>query len=78
MAGCQQPFLSKMAGDNQLSAAIFSPKWLVTTGCQQPSPCKAKVSDLDNILIVVKIYAISIELLFVRVSVTKKLQDGKS
>ena len=38
MAGCQQPFLPKMAGDNQLSAAIFGPKQLVTTGCQQPSP----------------------------------------
>ena len=37
MAGCQLPFLTKMAGDNQLSAAIFGPKWLVTTGCQQPS-----------------------------------------
>ena len=38
MAGRQQPFLSKMAGDNRLSAAIFGPKRLVTTGCQQPSP----------------------------------------
>ena len=27
-----------MASDNRLSAAIFSPKWLVTTGCQQPLP----------------------------------------
>ena len=27
-----------MAGDNRLSAAIFGPKRLVTTGCQQPSP----------------------------------------
>ena len=31
-------FWSKTAGDNRLSAAIFGPKWLVTTGCQQPSP----------------------------------------
>ena len=38
MAGCQQPFLSKMAGDNRLSAAVFGPKRLVTTGCQQPLP----------------------------------------
>ena len=38
MAGCQQPFLSKLAGDNRLSAAVFGPKRLVTTGCQQPSP----------------------------------------
>ena len=38
IAGCQQPFLSKMAGDKRLSAAVFGPKWLVTTGCQQPSP----------------------------------------
>ena len=38
MAGCQQPFWSKMAGDNRLSAASFGPKRLVTTGCQQPSP----------------------------------------
>ena len=38
MAGCQQPFWSKMAGDNRLSAAVFGPKRLVTTGCQQPSP----------------------------------------
>ena len=36
--GCQQPFLIKMASDNRLSAAIFGPKWLVTTGCQQPLP----------------------------------------
>ena len=36
--GCQQPFLVKMASDNRLSAAIFGPKWLVTTGCQQPLP----------------------------------------
>ena len=33
--GCQQPFLIKMASDNRLSAAVFGPKWLVTTGCQQ-------------------------------------------
>ena len=38
MAGCQQPFWSKMASDNWLSAAILGPKRLVTTGCQQPSP----------------------------------------
>ena len=36
--GCQQPILVKMASDNRLSAAVFSPKWLVTTGCQQPLP----------------------------------------
>ena len=36
--GCQQPFLTKMASDNRLSAAVFGPKWLVTTGCQQPLP----------------------------------------
>ena len=36
--GCQQPFLIKMASDNRLSAAVFGPKWLVTTGCQQPLP----------------------------------------
>ena len=36
--GCQQQFLVKMASDNRLSAAIFGPKWLVTTGCQQPLP----------------------------------------
>ena len=36
--GCQQPFLVKMASDNRLSAAVFGPKWLVTTGCQQPLP----------------------------------------
>ena len=36
--GCQQPFLIKMASANRLSAAIFGPKWLVTTGCQQPLP----------------------------------------
>ena len=36
--GCQQPFLVKMASDNRLSAAIFGPKRLVTTGCQQPLP----------------------------------------
>ena len=35
---CQQPFLIKMASDNRLSAAVFGPKWLVTTGCQQPLP----------------------------------------
>ena len=28
-----------MASDNRLSAAVFGPKWLVTTGCQQPLPC---------------------------------------
>ena len=38
--GCQQPFLIKMASDNRLSAAIFGPKWLVTTGCQQPLPIR--------------------------------------
>ena len=38
--GCQQPFLIKMASDNRLSAAVFGPKWLVTTGCQQPLPRK--------------------------------------
>ena len=37
---CQQPFLVKMASDNRLSAAILGPKWLVTTGCQQPLPIK--------------------------------------
>ena len=36
--GCQQPFLIKMASDNRLSAAVFGPKRLVTTGCQQPLP----------------------------------------
>ena len=36
--GCQQPFLVKMASDNRLSAAVFGPKRLVTTGCQQPLP----------------------------------------
>ena len=36
--GCQQPFLIRMASDNRLSAAVFGPKWLVTTGCQQPLP----------------------------------------
>ena len=35
---CQQPFLVKMTSDNQLSAAIIGPKWLVTTSCQQPPP----------------------------------------
>ena len=38
MIGCQQPFLSKMAGDNRLSAASFGPKQLVTTGCKQTLP----------------------------------------
>ena len=36
--GCQQPFLVKVASDNRLSAAVFGPKWLVTTSCQQPLP----------------------------------------
>ena len=36
--GCQQLFLVKMTSDNRLSAAIFGPKWLVTTGCQQLLP----------------------------------------
>ena len=36
--GCQQPFLVKKASDNWLSAAVFGPNWLVTTGCQQPLP----------------------------------------
>ena len=37
-AGCQQLFLVKTASDNRLSAAVFGPKWLVTTSCQQPLP----------------------------------------
>ena len=36
--GCQQPCLVKITSDNRLSAAIFGPKWLVTTGCPQPLP----------------------------------------
>ena len=36
--GCKQPFLIKMASDNRLSAAVFGPKWLATTGCHQPLP----------------------------------------
>ena len=36
--GCQQPFLIKTASDNQLSAAVFGTKWLVTASCQQPLP----------------------------------------
>ena len=42
MAGCQQPFLSKMAGDNRLSAAIFGPNgWL--------SAAVALLDMLDNL-----------------------------
>ena len=49
-SGCQQPFLVKMASDNRLSAAVFGPKWLVTTGCQQPLPIKksAKMTSLSG------------------------------
>ena len=47
--GCQQPFLVKMASDNRLSAAIFGPKWLVTTGCQQPLP---NINDYSNKIII--------------------------
>ena len=46
--GCQQPFLVKMASDNWLSAAIFGPKWLVTTGCQQPLPLKINGYDRQS------------------------------
>ena len=51
MAGCQQPFLYKTAGDNRLSTAIFGPKWLVTTGCQQPLPKKNYHSIILNTLL---------------------------
>ena len=57
--GCQQPFLIKTASDNRLSAAVFGPKWLVTTGCQQPLPKLNKGN---------KIHLGSLKAIFVKVS----------